>query len=677
MLYRPWETAKINTEKSKQLQNELSLPPLISDVLVARGKEVLEAKEMVYGGGEITSPKLLKNIDKAVERILQAVDKRQRIIVFGDYDVDGVTATALLYTYLDGLGADVYYKLPSRDDDGYGLNSEIVQQLHEKEVSLIITVDNGICAHEAVLAASQLGIDVVITDHHLPPAQLPQACAIINPCLADDESPFKFLSGVGVAFKLICALEDCEPQELLPFYADLLAIGTVADIMELTGENREFVKAGLAQLQNPERAGIAALMHHSSADGKEVTTDTISFAIAPRLNAAGRMDSANIALELLLCDDEDEADDLAKELCEKNALRQKAEQDIADEIIKSVAAGAEHYDSKVIVIEGESFHQGVIGIVASRIVERFGKPAIIISIDQNGEGKGSGRSVEGISLYDAISACSDLLLRFGGHSMAAGLSIMRENIAEFRKKINQLPSLIKSPQRCQPIAIDCEINLQRLNTDEVSALSYLAPYGNGNPSPLFCIKNAVIDAVYPVSDGKHTRLRLKQGAASVYCVMFNVSPAALCYQQGDAVDAAVYLTVYEGKGGTMLSGRIKDLRPAALGEDYLDKLVLFDMLCSGAQLDKAQKAQLLPQRADTAAIYKMIAQRPVCSRDLRPVFNILGGENAGKTFVSLCALAELGLIQKIEKDGTEQYVNVPATDKKDLSSAKILCALEG
>lgn len=677
MLYRPWEIAQINTEKSKQLQNELSLPPLISDVLIARGKDIFYAKETVFGGGKITSPKLLKNIEKAVARVLLAVDKGQRIIVFGDYDVDGVTATALLYTYLDGLGADVYYKLPSRDDDGYGLNSEIVKQLHEKDVSLIITVDNGICANEAVQQAAQLGIDVVITDHHLPPVRLPEACAIVNPCLIDDESPFKFLSGVGVAFKLICALEDCEPEELLPFYADLLAIGTVADIMELTGENRDFVKAGLTLLQNPERAGIAALMRHSGAEGKEVTADTISFAIAPRLNAAGRMDSANIALDLLLCDDEDEADEIAKELCEKNAQRQKAEQDIADEIIKSVSAKAEHYDSKIIVIEGENFHQGVIGIVASRIVERFGKPAIIISIDQNGEGKGSGRSVEGISLYDAISSCSELLLRFGGHSMAAGLSIMRENIAEFRKKINSLPSLVKAPQRNQPLFVDCEINLQRLTTDEVSALSYLAPYGNGNPAPLFCVKNAVIDAIYPVSDGKHTRIRLKQGAAGLYCVLFNVSPTALCYKQGDLVDAAVYLSVYEGKGGAMLSGRIKDLRPADLNEKYLDKLVLFDMLCSGTPLDKEQKAQLLPQRADTAAVYKMIAQKPVYCRDLRPVFNILGGENAGKTLVSLCALAELGLIAKIEKDAAEQYVSVPATGKKDLSSAKVLCALEG
>lgn len=677
MLYRSWDIAPLNNTLSKQLQEELSLPPLVCDVLNARGKSVLEAREIVFGQGSLSSPSLLKNIEKATARVLQAVDKGERIIIFGDYDVDGVTATALLYTYLDGLDADVYYKLPSRDDDGYGLNSEIVKQLHEKEVNLIITVDNGICAYDAVEQATQLGIDVVITDHHLPPQKLPNACAIVNPCLADDESPFKALSGAGVAFKLACALEGCEPDELLPFYADLLAIGTIADIMEIKGENREYVKAGLALLQNPERAGIAALLRQSGVDGKEVTTDTISFAIAPRLNAAGRMDSANLALELLLCEDEDEADDLARELCEKNSQRQKTEQDIAEDIITSISTNAEYYESKIIVIDGDNFHQGVIGIVASRIVERFGKPAIIISIDQNGEGKGSGRSVDGVSLYDAIAACSDLLLRFGGHSMAAGLSIMRENVPAFRKKINELPAFTQMPYTKSPIAIDCEIDLKKLTTDEVSALACLAPYGNGNQQPLFCLKNVIIDAVYPVSEGKHTRIRFKKGIANIYCVMFNVSPQALCYLQGDTVDVALSLSVYEGKNGTMLSGRVKDLRPSTLGERYLEHLALFDTLCANGKLTPEEKTLLLPNRADTAALYKIIAQRPICARDMRPIFSVLGSENVGKTLVSLHALKELELIQKTEKDGIEQYIQVPTKDKKDLASAKILCALEG
>ena len=374
--------------------------------MCARGLDTPEAARAVCGGGDaLSDPMLLSGMEAAVARIHRAIDDGERIAVFGDYDVDGVTATALLYTYLDSAGADVYYKLPSRDDDGYGLSETAVDLMAAKGVSLIVTVDNGVSANAAIAHAKEQGVDVVVTDHHLPPQTLPEAAAIVNPQLPGDESPCKTLSGAGVAFKLAAALDGCTPDEMLPFYGDLAAIGTIADIMLLEGENRRIVKAGLALLQQTERPGIAALIEACGLGGKELTAENVSFGLAPRLNAAGRMDSAAAALELLLCEDPEEAEAIVAGLEAQNAARQKAEQDILQGVLDSVAADETYGADRILVVWGRGYHQGVIGIVASRVVERFGKPAIIVSVDENGEGKGSGRSIAGVSLYNAIAAC--------------------------------------------------------------------------------------------------------------------------------------------------------------------------------------------------------------------------------------------------------------------------------
>ena len=306
MLYRPWRIARPEKSQIQAVAAHTGLAPLACGVLCARGKTTPAALDEMLGTGEkLSPPGLLLNMDKAVSRILAAVDSGERIAVFGDYDVDGVTATALLYTYLDSIGADVYYKLPSRDDDGYGLSENAVELMASRDVTLIITVDNGISAHAAVARAKELGVDVVVTDHHLPPAELPDAVAVVDPQLPGDKSPCKSLCGAGVAFKLAAALEGCDPEELLPFYGDLAAIGTVADIMTLEGENRHIVKAGLAALAHTDRPGLAALIRSCGFEGKALTAENISFGLSPRLNAAGRMDSAAEALELLLCEEEE------------------------------------------------------------------------------------------------------------------------------------------------------------------------------------------------------------------------------------------------------------------------------------------------------------------------------------------------------------------------------------
>ena len=639
MFYRPWQTVRPDPARSAALSAALGMPRLVCDVMCARGLDTPEAARAVCGGGDaLSDPMLLSGMEAAVARIHRAIDDGERIAVFGDYDVDGVTATALLYTYLDSAGADVYYKLPSRDDDGYGLSETAVDLMAAKGVSLIVTVDNGVSANAAIAHAKEQ----------------------------------------GVAFKLAAALDGCTPDEMLPFYGDLAAIGTIADIMLLEGENRRIVKAGLALLQQTERPGIAALIEACGLGGKELTAENVSFGLAPRLNAAGRMDSAAAALELLLCEDPEEAEAIVAGLEAQNAARQKAEQDILQGVLDSVAADETYGADRILVVWGRGYHQGVIGIVASRVVERFGKPAIIVSVDENGEGKGSGRSIAGVSLYNAIAACGDLLIRFGGHALAAGLSVREENLPAFRKAVNAWAAQEHPVLKRPALRLDAPLALSGLKEEDVAALSVLAPFGHGNPTPVFFVENAVIDAVYPLSEGKHTRLRLKQGGGVLYAAVFGQGPGALGYNVGDAVDAAVCLSVFEGKNGPMISARIKELRPAGLDEAYLEGTELYEALMCGAPLTESQRRALLPARADTVALYRAVgaARDGVPAGDLRPLFAKLGARGAGKALVSLEALRELSLLEQRETPQGARWCLVPAAGKKDLASAPILRRLE-
>ncbi len=673
MFYHPWQISKPQKEKSDFLKSEYQISNLLCDVLTSRNlSEPSKVESMLSEEYILPDPMSLCGMQKAVDRILYAVDNGQRIVVFGDYDVDGVTATALVYSYLDSIGADVYYKLPNREDDGYGLFPFIIEELSAKKVQLIITVDTGISANEAVEKANELGIDIIITDHHLPPAQLPNALAIVDPKLENDNSNCKCLCGAGVAYMLICGLECCDANEMLPFYSDLAAIGTIADIMDLNGVNRHIVKAGLELINNTDRPGLMALIQTSGFLGKQITAQNVAFGISPRLNAAGRMDSAVAALELLLCDDEQEALERAEELELQNAARQKAEQEIAQIVFETINADPKYENERILVVANEDFHAGVIGIVASRVAERFGKPTIIISIDKNGEGKGSGRSIGGVSLYNAISYCEDMLIRFGGHELAAGLSISSEKIAEFREKINEWALTNHPTLQRLPIKIDTPVILDNINAQDVEDLEMLAPYGHGNPLPLFLLEKAVIEDIYPLSEGKHTRIKLRQNNSVLYAVMFNQNIHNFCYYKGDCVDIALSLSVYEGKNGDVISGKIKDIRPAGMSEDFIADVELFDALCCNAKLSNEQKNKLLPLRSDAADVYKFI-KNGLKVQDLRPVFYKLGEKRAGKILVSLKAFCELGFIscESLENNVQEYKLN-EIQQKKDLDTAPIM-----
>ena len=669
----PWSEQKYAATLAAQ-QKEVGL---LAGILAARGiTDPTEALTLLAGEEELSDPMLLTDMDKACARILEAIDKEQTIVVYGDYDVDGVTATALLYQHLKGMGASVKCMLPSREGDGYGLSKNAIQSIHDKGCQLIVTVDNGISALEEAEFAASLGVDLIVTDHHLPHDALPKAVAVVDPRRADDHSPFKGLCGAGVAFKLCAALDGCPPEEMLDYCGDLAAVGTVADVMPLTGENRTLVKAGLKLLQQTDRPGISALLEEVGLGGKPITAENVSYAIAPRINAAGRMDNAVTALQLVLCEDEERAAELAHKLNEINVARQETEQEIVKAAQEQLDAEPAILEDRVILIWGRDWHPGVIGIVASRLVEKTGRPVIVVSVDEHGEGKGSGRSVQGFNLHECIASCEDILLRFGGHAMAAGLSVREENLPELRRRLNEWAARECAVLFTPPLECDLSIHLDRITVESVRRLEQLAPYGAENPTPVFVLEKAVIDGVFSVSEGKHCRLRLRQGNASIYAVWFGMPPEQLPYTMGDVVDAAVNLSVYESLRGTQLSGRILELHPAGFGNAAAEQTALVQALRRGTPLSAEQKARIAPERSDIITVYRELQARRWHAEDLQPLFAKLGEENTGKILVAITALEQVGLIAVRERSGAKFWELVPAEGKKNLADAPILKCLE-
>lgn len=671
MLYKSWNIHTPDAQKSAALAKAVGAGRLLSDVLVARGHDTPEsARALLRQDVPLPDPFSMSDMEKAVERIHRALAQEEPIAIYGDYDVDGITATALLYNYLESQGAEVYYKLPSRSDDEYGLTPLVVEQVVAKGIGLIITVDNGTTAFPAAARAAELGVDIVMTDHHLPQDTLPGVAALVNPCRADDESGCECLSGVGVAFMLACALEGCPPEELLPIFSDLVAIGTVADVMRLCGPNRTLVKSGLQTIQSTARPGLVALIENCSLNEKDITVENISYVIAPRLNAAGRMDDATLALRLLLTESPEEAALLVEVLQEQNLARQKAEQEMVAEIIEQVDQDPALQQARVLVVWGENWHQGVVGIVSSRLVDKYAKPAITITIDGD-EGKGSGRSVHGFSLHGAIASCEDILIRFGGHDLAAGLSIQRANLPEFRRRVNEWAKRQVEVPAAPEIEVDAPLDLQALDVAGVEDLDRLAPCGSGNPSPHFLLAGAQIEAVYPVSEGRHSRLRLRKDEGALYAVLFGAGPETLAYKQGDIVDLVLVLSVYRGKYEPQVSARVLEMRPAGLSNEHVGQNTVFESFACGGALPQSSQRLLAPSRDDTSAVYRALRDGTAFYYDdLRPVFSQLGEQSTGRILASLAALEELGLVRRNEQTGRYEIVQV--SGKRDLADSLVL-----
>lgn len=641
---------------------------LLRRVLAARGcKDAAAAHQLLEPSVVLSDPFLLRDMDKAVARIEQAIEAEEPIVIYGDYDVDGISATAILYECLSSQGAYVRCKLPTRGS-GYGLTRPALEALARKGFTLVITVDNGISAVEEAACAKELGLDLVITDHHLPGETLPDAVAVVDPKRADDESPFKNLCGAGVAFKLCAALEGCDPAELLEMYGEFVALGTVADVMPLVGENRVLVREGLALLQDTMRPGLHALLESGGYAGKPVTTDTVSYGLAPRLNAAGRMDNASVALKLLLCGDEEQATGIAARLAEINTERQQTEQDVFAAACRTLETDPARLQDRVLVVSGEDWHPGVIGIVAARLMERYSRPVLVISLHE-GEGRGSGRAPDAFDLHSALAACAGHLTRFGGHAAAAGIEIEEEKLPAFRQAINEWAAQHAARPAPATLQLDAVVTLEELDLPNVQELTRLAPFGRENPTPVLLVQNAVVDGVWAMgAEGRHTRVRLRQGNHTLFASLFGIPPQQFAYPVGAAVEAALEVSVFTGRSGPMVSAHLKGIRPANLSNTPSEQAAWFEAFRTGAVLEPVRAEALLPERNDTVMLYKRIRSGQVFTSDLQPVFAAQGPENTGKTLASLLALQELGLIE--EQNG--RWLPVPVSQKQDLASAPVL-----
>jgi len=676
MLYRKWHSEQLNNSDVENLKRELGVSSLFAKVLVSKGAVNKEmAEKMFLRSTPLSDPYLMKDMDKAVQRILAAVGAGEKIVIYGDYDVDGVCATATLFTCLENMGANVFYKLPNREKDGYGLNADILQSLKNKGVDLVITVDNGIAAISEVEFANSIGLDIIVTDHHLPKGEIPNALAVVDPLRADDTSPCKTLCGAGVAFKLVCALEDADPVEMLDYYGDFVAVGTVADLMLLEGENRTIVKAGLALINEGMRQGFNSLIEISGLGGKEITSENIAYAIGPRINAAGRMSDPTIALELLLSEDEAEAMLLAQQLENENHKRQDIQNKMAEDIAQELSDNPDFTKDRVIVVWGENYHPGVVGIVASRLVETHAKPAIVLTRD--GESfKGSGRSVGSFNLHRALEQTKHLLIRYGGHELAAGLTIDEENLEQFRREINCVASSVSGMEKTESLKVDCVVDVDEISVDSVMQLGYLAPFGNGNQTPLFMVESAQVAGIYLVSDGKHLRLKVKKGSGYMQGVMFNVSPNEFAYNIGDYIDLTANLSIYQREMGSMVSVKIKEVRPAGLKDEVIDSYDIYRLYKNNPDISREQKEFLCPTRQEVADIYRYMAQGDIPCDDIRPLFVRFDKLNSGKIQIIIDVLLELGLIETSQSGGRNCFKLVKVSEKRDLSASRYLIDLQ-
>lgn len=645
-----WSVAKVNKERAIAMASKLEIPPLLAMMLDIRGitKEE-DVINFLQENKEFSDPFLMKDMDKAVERITTAVENGEKICVYGDYDADGVTSTSLLYSYLrDSLGADVMFYIPTRTGEGYGMNKSAVDKIHSLGVTLIITVDNGISAREEIDYANSLDIDTVITDHHMPSGAIPKAVAVVNAHQKDDKSPFKDFSGVGVAFKLVMAIEGeyADVDSLLENFSDIATLGTIGDIVPLVGENRTLVKNGLRHIQNSDRIGINAMKQESGIAEKEINSSNVAFTLVPRINAGGRLGSSEKSVNLLLTEDEDEAVTIADKLGMDNRERQSIEKEILASIDEEVRRTPNIVNDKILVFAGKGWHQGVVGIAASRIKDIYDKPTIIIGIDDDGVARGSGRSVEGFSLCDAVFACSEHLTHFGGHPMAVGISLEKEKINDFRKAINAYCKDIKMPYNI--LHIDCKLNPNQLDLSILDCLSYIEPCGASNPSPIFGLYNMTVIATKEMGNGKHMRITLSrgQGQVPVYAVYFNHNFQSCSYRNGDIVDVAVSLdrNIYNGQEN--LSVIIKDIKYSqSNNEELIDSERIFDKFAKRYKLTKNEVMSILPTRNDFAYVYRFLKQNKGFIYGEYALVNALNYKiSMGKLIVILYSMKELGLI---------------------------------
>ncbi len=647
--------------------------PLSAMVLAARGLDSeAKARQYLACEGPMPDPFLMTDMALAVGRVALAMDRGEKIAVFGDYDVDGITATCLLTDFLRKNGANVVSYIPGRLEEGYGLNPIAIHQLHREGVQLIITVDCGITAVAEAQLCKELGIDLVITDHHECKDSLPEAVAVVNPHRPDGGYPHLTLSGVGVAFKLAAALWG-DQQAALKEYADMVCLGTVADVMFLQGENRIFVAEGLKSLQHTRRPGIAALMEKCGCDPASITATSIGYMLAPRINAAGRIGKIEVAVELFLTEDPDRAQDLAQELCELNKQRQAVESEIFQQATAMLPLGK---TPDAIVLADTRWHQGVVGIVASRMAEEYCCPAFLICLDGD-HGKASSRSYGGFNLFAALTTLSDLLESYGGHELAAGFTIHKDQIDAFRQQVGQIARDYYADAGPRTVLeVDCAITADLLSVRGIDSLSALEPCGNGCPKPVLMLENLTIDRLGVVGNGRHMRLRLQQGRHSLNAICFSTTPESASVCQGDVVDVAFIPQVNEFRGERTVQLNILDIRPSCQAPCDPDSRS-YRALCAGT-LTGREAAALLPDRATLGMIWRYLAacgdpirENPICL--CRKIVRRTGAAlSLSQLLTCLDIFSDVGLLE-LQRQNKYLQIRLTATDgKADLQRSQTM-----
>ncbi|MEA4832637.1 MAG: single-stranded-DNA-specific exonuclease RecJ [Oscillospiraceae bacterium] len=632
-----WVIPKPQTVKAAALAAECGFSPLMARLLVARGADTPEkAKKLLDKSSALLhDPFLLDDMDKACKCIISAVRAKMKIIIFGDYDVDGVTSSVIVCQYLRSLGAKVNVYIPERITEGYGLNPDAVRSFAVDDVGLIITVDSGITANEEIALAKSLGINVVITDHHTCRLPLPDADAVVNPKRPDSKYPFPELAGVGVAFKLLCALDSSffsmdigiSTDKICNLFCDLIAIGTIADVMPIADENRLLVTAGLEQAENTKNIGLEALIaevgFESSANGrmrrKKLSSTHIGFVIAPRINACGRIGSAMRAVELFLTDSRGAARVIAAELCATNRQRQLYENEILNEVEAIIEKDHDFEHDLFIIVQSNKWHHGVIGIVASRICEKYHLPCILVSFagedadtpEEYDMGKGSGRSIKGLNLVEALASASDCLIKFGGHEMAAGLSVQREKLPELKRRLNEYAHThLTKEDLAEHIYADCELYKSDINLKAASEILQLEPFGLNNPVPLFLISEFLITEVISIGDNRHTKLTLVKDELSVPALYFGVPACSFAYFPGDRVDIICNMDINVFRTNKNVQLTVRDIRPSRQAVELVQKRLLqYQCICSGNSVRIA--GDMIPVREDFKRAFLYI-RRKLC-----------------------------------------------------------------
>ncbi|MBO4353309.1 MAG: single-stranded-DNA-specific exonuclease RecJ [Clostridia bacterium] len=695
-----WNVLTQDEALVRSLSSALNIAPLCARLLINRSYTDEESARAFIEKSDVFfhSPYLMKDIKKAVSIIKDALEKEEKITIYGDYDVDGVTSVSILYMYLREHGGSVDYYIPTRDGEGYGLNTAAFDTIKKRGTKLVITVDTGITATQEIEYAKSIGLDVIVTDHHQCPPELPDANAVVNPKRPDCEYPFKELSGVGVVFKILCALEldyvnDGEYnlytiKDMCRRYIDIVTIGTIADVMPLVGENRVIAHLGLGMLQNVRNIGVRALFRASGVIGgsnqKKITSSTISFNIAPKINAVGRIGSAERAVKLFLTDSPAQADIIAEELCCTNRDRQEMENVIYKEAFEKIESEYGTSRPNVIVLSSDKWHHGVIGIVASRITEKFGVPAVLISFegatpDENGKiyGKGSVRSTQGINIVEALAACSDLLYKFGGHALAAGLSIEEKNIEPFKRHLDEYIGNAKEGlDVSNKTDVEAEITEDDVTLETAEALYLLEPYGAGNPVPLFVLRNAEITDIAALSGGKHTRMTLCVNSKNMNSVMFGSNLIDEGYMVGDRVDIVCSIDVNDFRNVKNAQLTIRDTDRSQSDKEKLseEKKELASVINDLSSVKDAD----IPNRNDFVLIYNELKNYDGKTMNFRAFAGAFPYFSYARTFIALKALDESG-IAGITEDASKAFmykVHInKVSEKKDLTKTPIMTKL--